>query len=127
MADEKPEETKTPAADDGKPDPLKGYVPQAQFDELTAKHTALEKSYGDLADEILAEVPEHLKPLIPEGGAAAKLIWFKQAKSTGIFGKPKVPATDGGQKPAVETKNSSNTDTTKLSGAALLAAGYGKT
>ncbi|MEQ9448188.1 MAG: hypothetical protein RLN70_04670, partial [Rhodospirillaceae bacterium] len=92
-----------------------------------AKRTALEKDMNEMADTVLAEVPDHLKDLIPEGTAAQKVEWFKKAKATGIFGRKSadVPPTDGGEKPKGETKHS-EIDLEKMPPMARMAHGYGK-
>lgn len=93
---------------------------QPEADELAALRLQL----ADTAKAILAEVPEHLRALIPASLAPAdQIAWFHQAKATGVFGKPAVPPTDGGAKPAITP---TTPDTSSLPIHARLAAGYSK-
>ncbi len=113
MTEKTEEKKETPAA--AKTEEAAGTVPKSELDAANAARTAAEKEMNDLAAEMVAELPDHVKPLVPEGTAAAKVAWIRKAKSAGILGgkKADVPATDGGGKPAVtETKNSE--DITKL-------------
>jgi hypothetical protein len=105
-----------------------GMIPQAQLDAEVAKRTAVEKEYDELASDMLAAVPDHLKALIPEGNSKAKIEWFKKAKTTGIFdAKATVPPTDGGEKPATSPKNSDQqVDLSKMPAVARMAHGYAK-
>jgi len=104
----------------------KHMIPKSRLDAEISKRRALEKEYGEFVDGLLAEVPEHLKSLVPSDlGPTAKLTWYRAAKETGVFdGKPKakVPETDKG-KPATTPKDR---DVSTLPAHARIAAGYGK-
>lgn len=99
-------------------------IPKARLDEEIGKRRALETEYAELAETVLAEVPDNLKPLIPADlGPAAKLKWFREAKKTGVFDtKPKVPETDSGK----PTTTPADRDLSTLPVHARIAAGYGK-
>ena len=99
-------------------------IPKVRLDEEIAKRRALEGELDEIANGILAEVPENLKPLIPEGfSPAAKVNWFNNAKATGVFNsKPDVPTTDTG-KPSTTPKD---TNFKNMPIAARMSAGYGK-
>lgn len=87
---------------------------------------------GDIADalkevagSLLAEVPEHLKALIPDGlDDAGKIKWFQKAKAAGAFGGAKAPAavpeTDSGKPPVTPRSE----DLSKLPVYARMATGY---
>lgn len=91
---------------------------QPEADELAV----LKSQMADTAKAILADVPDHLRALIPANlPPADQIAWFRQAKSTGVFGKPAVPPTDGGAKPAIAP---TTPDTSSLPIHARLAAGY---
>lgn len=78
----------------------------------------------EVAASLLAEVPDHLKGLIPEGlDEAGKIRWFQKAKQTGVFGVAKgaaVPVTDSGKAPITPR----DADFSKLPVYARMAAGY---
>ncbi|MCW5705486.1 MAG: hypothetical protein KIT82_23250 [Bradyrhizobium sp.] len=105
-----------------KPDHM---IPKARLDEEISKRRNLETEYAELAENVLAEIPEHLKPLIPADlGPGAKLKWYREAKKTGVFdaAKPNVPETDTG-KPRTTPRDQ---DLSTLPPHARIAAGYGK-
>jgi hypothetical protein len=82
------EETNTPPAP----------AADASADALAAIQSQLVAA----AETILADVPEHLRGLIPASlSPADQIAWFQQAKATGVFAKPIVPPTDGGVKPVI--------------------------
>lgn len=92
--------------------------PDTGNDELAV----LKAQLADTAKEILGGVPDHLRALIPANlSPADQIAWFNQAKTTGVFDKPAVPATDGGTRPAITPKTP---DTSSLPIHARLAAGY---
>ena len=113
--------TNTPA--DG--DTSAHMIPKAHLDEEIGKRRALEADVAKLADEVLAEVPEHLKALIPTGlGPAERIAWYRGAKATGVFNaKPKVPDTDHGR-PTTTPRD--GVDLSTLPTLAKLAASYGR-
>lgn len=110
-----------PAPSSDKPDnPM---IPKARLDEEIGKRRALETDYADLADTILAEIPENLKALIPsELGPAAKVKWFREAKKTGVFDAKRVPETDQGRPQTTPKDHVTST----LPAFARIATGYGK-
>lgn len=123
------ENSPAPAADKADPAPSSDkpdtpMIPKARLDEEIGKRRALETDYADLADTILAEIPENLKALIPsELGPAAKVKWFREAKKTGVFDAAKrVPETDTGR-PMTTPKDH---DTATLPAFARIATGYQK-
>jgi hypothetical protein len=91
-------------------------------DTSKAELAALSEQVAHMAGVMLAEVPDHLKPLIPADlSPAQQVAWFLKAKQTGVFGAVTVPATDTG-KPTVTPKAP---DVSTLPPVARMAAGYG--
>lgn len=87
-------ETQEAATEGG--DKREKFIPRDRFDEQVERRRALEDQVAHMAERILANVPEHLKGLIPkELSPAAKAAWYFEAKETGVFDaapKPVVPA-----------------------------------
>ena len=124
-------------------------IPKARLDEEIAKRRALESELANTADSILADVPEKLKSLIPEGVSAQdKVKWFQKAKATGVFdakpdastdakpeqGKGTEEAAKATAKAAVPTTDTAKPQTTpkdqdlsNMPVTARMAAAYGKT
>jgi len=117
-----PTETGAPAADAAKSS--EHMIPQARLNEELSKRRALEEQVSQMADAMLAAVPDNLKVLIPaELPPAAKVAWFLKAKETGVFGTaPNVPATDN-SKPTITPRES---DLSNLPPASKMAAAYRK-
>lgn len=89
-----------------------------------AELAALKAQLADTAAQVLAGVPENLRDLIPAGlSPADQIAWFHKAKATGVFDKPAVPPTDGGERPAITPKEA---DPSTLPAFARIAAGYRK-
>lgn len=96
--------------------------PAPTDDATAAELAALKAQLAETAKATVAGVPEHLRGLIPADlSAADQIAWFNQAKGTGVFDKPAVPATDGGERPAITPKAP---DLSSLPTFAKLAAGY---
>ena len=77
-------------------------VPYGSLHEERQKRKAAETQLEAMATEMLKQVPEELRGLIPESlPPLERVAWFNSAKSTGIFEKtastPAVPRTDSGQ------------------------------
>jgi len=95
----------------------------SEADQLRAQIDAAKQEAKAAADALLANVPERLKPMIPEGLEPVALIrWYTKAKATGAFDPVKVPKTDD-RKPTVTPQSP---DLSKLSPVARIASGYKK-
>lgn len=102
------------------PAPAPAPPPDANADELKA----LAEQIAHMADAMLEVIPDHLRPLIPEGlSPARKVAWFLKARDTGVFAPAPVPATDSG-KPTVTPRTP---DVSTLPPVARMARGYGAT
>jgi hypothetical protein len=67
------------------------YEPKAKRAE------ALESFIAETLAAELANVPERLKALVPEGDALGQLRWLRTAKTAGLFTPPTAPTTDAGE------------------------------
>jgi hypothetical protein len=77
-------------------------VPYGSLHEERQKRKAAETQLEAMATEMLKQVPEDLRGLIPESlPPLERVAWFNSAKATGIFDKsasvPDVPRTDSSQ------------------------------
>ncbi|QQV75876.1 hypothetical protein H5J25_09625 [Sphingomonas aliaeris] len=96
----------------------------AELEAVKARLATTEATLSETAKVILADVPDHLKGLIPASLAPAdQIAWFKTAKATGVFSKPIVPATDAGTKPTITP---TTPDASALPTFARMASGYRK-
>lgn len=93
-------------------------APDAEGEDLKA----LAEQVAHMADAMLEVIPDHLRPLIPEGlSPARKVAWFLKARDTGVFAPAPVPTTDSG-KPTVTPRT---VDVSTLPPVARMAHGYG--
>ena len=98
-------------------------VPYGSLHEERQKRKAAETQLEQMASEVLSQVPEDFRGLIPESlPPLERVAWFKSAKSTGIFDQaapmPGVPLTDAGQPrlsaPAIDKSKLSPTERMKM-------------
>jgi len=100
-----------------------GATQPSEADTLRQQLAAATAQAESLADTLLAQVPDRLKALVPEGlDAAARVKWFQKAKAAGAFEPASVPGTDTG-KPTISPKDE---DLSSLSPIARMARGYRK-
>jgi hypothetical protein len=105
------------------PEPEIVTTPEGTAEDASASDlAALQAQVAEAAKGVLAGVPEHLRALIPSTlPPAEQIAWFNQAKATGVFDKPKVPATNAAAKPAITPQTP---DHSSLPVHARLSAGY---
>ncbi len=85
-----------------------------------ARIAALETQLATVETALLAEVPAHLKTLVPAGLSVGDRIgWLNQAKAAGLFAAP-VPPTDNVKPRQVPTPDA----LVQMPVAARIAAGY---
>lgn len=122
-------ETPAPPAEKGASAPASDkadshLIPKARLDEEIGKRRSLEEQVTQMAQAVLAGVPENLRSLIPTDlSPSAQVAWYMKAKDTGIFGGAvSVPSTDTG-KPRITPKDQ---DPSTLPPVSRIAAGYAK-
>ncbi|MBV9840715.1 MAG: hypothetical protein JOY99_04115 [Sphingomonadaceae bacterium] len=107
---------------DNTPTPDDQAASQTPPDVAAIELAALKAQLAETAKGLLANVPEHLKALVPGNLSPADQIdWFNKAKATGVFDKPKVPPTESNARPAIIPPKP---DFSQLPVHARLAAGY---
>lgn len=83
----------------------------------------LEQTLKEYLDAEIAEIPESMRDLVPEGDTASQLKWIKSAKAKNFFKKPQAPDLDGGKQGDTAAKAVKVSDTQKQM--AALAAQHG--
>lgn len=58
--------------------------------------THLEEALRGYLEAELADVPQHMRDLVPQGDITSQLAWIKQAKAKGMFARQPAPNTDAG-------------------------------
>lgn len=104
------------------PDKTEKTVPYERFQAVNAAKKQAEETLAGLVTEMLDDIPEQFRSLVPDLPPAAKITWIRNANKSGIFtAKPEPSGPDSkrpGGKPAA--------DFTTLSATQRMANGYGK-
>lgn len=72
-------------APDPKPENY-GSVPYARFQEVVEQRKGLESTLNGLIDGMVADLPEHMRDLVPNLPPAEKAAWIRAARDRGLFG-----------------------------------------
>jgi hypothetical protein len=116
-----PEKAPTPEPSPSE-DEKKGAVPYSRFKEVVDQRQAAEETLKTVVDELVADLPEEFRPLVPNLPPAAKAAWIRQARGAGLFTKPSAPAA-----PELDTKRPGGkppADLSKMNPTQLLSVGY---
>jgi hypothetical protein len=71
-------------ADQEKPDESQ-MIPKYRFDSVNEKRKAAEAQLKELADQLIEDVPEEKRSIIPELPPGATISWLRTAFKMGIF------------------------------------------
>ena len=99
----------------------KDSVPRHRLNEEIEKRKASEKTLKEVADNLVEDVPEEKRGIIPDLEPAKKIAWLKDAFKMGFFENQKIESIDS-KRPG--DKKPTNFD--GLSPQAIMATGYGK-
>ena len=114
-----PDKGEEQAPGQGKDQEPQGSIPKARFDEVNAKRKAAEDTLKAVVAELVEDLPEDMRDLVPNLPPAEQVKWIRAATKKGLFSKAPVNGPDskrpGGKPPA-------NFD--NLSPAQMRAAGY---
>lgn len=94
-------------------------VPYSRFQEVNAKRKAAEDTLAGIVDELCADVPEDMRPLIPNLPPADKVKWLREARSKGLF-QPASASSPDSKRPTAKPSE----DLRNLSPVAMMARGY---
>ncbi len=100
----------------------KDTIPRHRLNEEIEKRKASEKTLKEVADNLILDVPEEKRSIIPDLEPAKKIAWLKDAFKMGFFEDKKTESIDS--KRASDTKP---TNLEGLSSQAKMATGYNKT
>jgi hypothetical protein len=104
------------------PDKGEHMIPKSRFDQVVNQRKEAESALDEIAAELVEEVPEDMRDLIPDLPAAKKIKWLRAAVKKGIFnGRATGNSPDSkrpGGKPPVDFDNMNPTQ--------MIALGYGQ-
>ena len=124
---EEQNQNQTPNPDNGGtngngPDKPEKTVPYERFQAVNAAKRQAEETLAGLVTEMLDDIPEQFRSLVPDLPPAAKITWIRSAQKSGIFtAKPEPSGPDSkrpGSKPA--------TDFNSMTATQRMASGYSK-
>lgn len=102
------------------PDPTK-YAPRAELAAASEKAKAANEALKAVADELIEDVPEDMRGLVPDLAPAEKIKWLRNALRQGIFTKS---AADDNGPDAKRPGASKKADFTNMDPRAIMATGY---
>lgn len=86
------------------PDNRENMIPKSRFDEVNAKRKAAEETLSGVVDELLEDIPEDMRDLVPDLAPAERIKWIRAASKKGLFAPreshgPDSDKAGGGKKP----------------------------
>ena len=97
-------------------------IPKSRLDQEISKRKDAEKGLQAICDQMIEDVPEEKRSIIPELAPSAKITWLKEANKQGIFEDRKAESIDS-KRPG----DKSPTDFKDMSPQAIMATGYNTT
>ena len=96
-------------------------IPKARFDQLNEQKKAAEAALKTVADELIQDIPEDLRDLIPAISPGEQIKWLRNAIRRGIFtGKPGGDSGPDSKRPG----GGRGTDFGSMTPQAIMATGY---
>ena len=71
---------------DPAPDRGEHLIPKSRFDQVVGQRKAAETALQEVVDDLVQEVPEDRRDLIPDLPPAEKIKWIRRATKAGVFG-----------------------------------------
>ena len=97
----------------------KDLIPKSRLDQEISKRKDAEKGLQALCDQMVEDVPEDKRSIIPDLAPSAKITWLREANKQGIFDEKKAESIDS-KRPG----DKSPTDFKDMSPQAIMATGY---
>jgi hypothetical protein len=99
----------------------KDTIPRHRLNEEIEKRKASEKTLKEVADNLVEDIPEDKRNIVPDLPPAAKIAWLKDAFKMGFFEDKKTESIDSKRPGDLKPTNFDN-----MSPQAIMATGYGK-
>jgi len=103
-----------------KPD-NKDLIPKSRLDQEIDKRKEVEKGLQAICDQMIEDVAEEKRSLIPDLAPSAKITWLREANKQGIFEDRKAESIDARRPGDKKPDNFDN-----MSPQAIMATGYNK-
>ena len=69
-------------------------IPKARFNQIIQQKNEMEESLKSVAAELVQDIPEEYRSLVPDVGPKEQITWIRQAQKSGIFNKQTVESLD---------------------------------
>ena len=99
----------------------KDMIPKSRLTQEIDKRKEAEKGLSAICDQMIEDVPEDKRGIIPDLAPSAKITWLREANKQGIFEERKAESIDS-QRPG----DKSPKDFDNMSPQAIMATGYNK-
>ena len=96
-------------------------IPKSRFDQVVQQRKDAEKALDEIATELIEEIPEDFRDIIPDLPPAKKIKWLNAAKKKGLFDSKSTESIDS-KRPG----DKSPTNFEGMSPQAIMATGYNK-
>lgn len=124
-ADQKPEKGDDKCQDqpaDNGSDKAGQMIPKTRFDQVVGQRKEAVAALEEVADDLVEEIPEDKRELIPDLPPAEKIKWLRKATRAGLFGGGQTSNGPDSSRPGGKPL----TDFENMNPHAMRAAGYGK-
>jgi len=92
-------------------------IPKSRLDEVLKQKKSAEDALKTVAEELIQDVPEEFRDLVPDASPGEKVRWIRNAIKKGLFGKPSDNGPDTkrpGGKPPVDLEGMNPSEMIKL-------------
>ena len=100
----------------------KDMIPKSRLDQEISKRKEAEKGLQTICDQMIEDIPEERRSIVPDLSPSAKINWLREANKQGIFEDKKAVPIDS-QRPG----DKSPKDFKDMSPQAIMATGYKST
>lgn len=104
------------------PDNREHMIPKSRFDQVVNQRKAAESALEELAGELIEEVPEDMRDVVPDLPPAQKIKWLRAAMKKGLFGGNQQPSGPDSKRPGGKPP----TDFDGMNPTQIMAQGYGQ-
>jgi hypothetical protein len=95
-------------------------IPKSRFDQVVQQRKDAEAALDEVCQELVSEIPEDMRDVIPDLPPAAKIKWIRTALKKGIFGGQPTQSGPDSKRPSGKKP----TDFEGMSPQAIMAQGY---
>jgi hypothetical protein len=92
----------------------KDLIPKSRLDQEISKRKEAEKGLQTIVDQMVEDIPEDKRGIIPDLAPSAKITWLREGKKQGIFEDRKAESIDSKRPGDQQPKNFENMTPTQI-------------